>query len=136
MTLWSPITPPPRNDAKPMSPRLARAGDAVAAARGMGLEVDAAPLGRRLAEHQRRAGGRVDLHAVVHLDDFDVVSCRRAPRGGLAHQRRQQVDAEAHIAGAHDRGVTRGGFELCEVVFAEARRADDMDDARLGGERR
>ena len=50
-----------------------RAGDAVAAALGGVREVDPPPRRRRLAEHQRGARGRVDLGAVVHLDDLDVV---------------------------------------------------------------
>ena len=50
--------------------------------------------------------------------------------------RGEQVDAEAHVAGAHDDGVARGGLEPGEIVVAHAGRADDMDDARLRRQRR
>ena len=46
------------------------------------VEAGAAALGDGLAEHQRRAGGRVDLAVVVHLDDLDVPA-RPEHRGGL-----------------------------------------------------
>ena len=51
---------------------LARAGLAVAAARRMLREIDAAALRRRAAKHQRGAGRRVDLLVVMHLENLDV----------------------------------------------------------------
>ena len=80
-----------------MSPRL-RSPVWPSRTRTLGLvELDAAALGRRLAEHQRSARRRVDLVAVVHLEDLDVeVGIERL--GDLARHRRQQVDAEAHVA--------------------------------------
>ena len=51
-------------------------------------EIDAAPFRRRLAEEERRAGRRVDLVAVVHLEDLDVeIGVERLRR--LAHERRR-----------------------------------------------
>ena len=68
--------------------------------------------------------------AVVHLQDLDVEfraeRCAR-PLG----EKREQVDAKAHIAGLDDGGMTGGGLDLGLVGGGEARRADDMDDARL-----
>ena len=51
----------------------------------------------------------------------------------LLDQHRQQVDAEAHIAGLDDGGMARGGRDLRVVVGRAAGGADDMDDARLRG---
>ena len=45
---------------------------------GMVAQGDAAPLRGRFAEQQRGARRRVDLHAVVHFDDFDVEVLPRA----------------------------------------------------------
>ena len=97
-----------------------RAGDAVAAALGGVGEVDPPPRRRRLAEHQRGARGRVDLAAVVHLDDLDVVvgpEHRRHPPG----QHRQQVHADAHVARPHDHRVPRRRRQPLEVRRARAR---------------
>src|SRR5262249_30063103 len=47
-------------------------GLAVAAARRVLRQIDAAPLRRRTAEHQRRARWCIDLALVVHLEDLDV----------------------------------------------------------------
>ena len=74
-------------------------------------EVDAAALGRRLAEEERRAGRRVDLATMVHLDDLDVeIGVERLRR--LADENGEEIDAEAHIAGLDDDGVTRRGGDL------------------------
>ena len=71
--------------------------------------------------------------AVVHLQNLDV---EFGPKrlGHLLGEARQQIHAEAHIAGLDDGGVTRGGRDLGLVVWREAGRADDMDDAGLSGE--
>ena len=82
--------------------RLARAGDAVAAAFRMRGEIDAAAGGGGATEHKRSAGRRVDLFVVMHLENFDVVIVIERLRHAL-DQRRQEIDAETHIAGFHDR---------------------------------
>ena len=110
------------------------AGHPVAAPRGVGFQRDAATGGGRLAQHQGGARGRVDLHPMVHLDDFNVEFI--AERGGGAtRERRQEVDAEAHIAGADDRRMPGGGVDPVEIILAEPGRPDHMGDARLGRER-
>ena len=48
-------------------------------------------------------------------------------------QRRQQIDAEAHIAGLHDRRVTCRAAITASIVGRQAGGADDMSDARLRG---
>ena len=57
-------------------------------------------------------------------------------RGYLAHEAREQVDAERHVAGLDDARMARGRFELGEIGLLQAGGADHVDDARLGGERR
>ncbi len=114
--------------------RLARAGMAVARAHGMFGEIDGAPARGGFAEQQRRARGRIDLHAVMHFENLDVpIGPERS--GGLLHEHGENVDAEAHVARAHDRRMARGGGDLREIVGGKPRRADDMRDARLRRER-
>ena len=97
--------------------RLARAGLAVAAARRMRREIDAAAFRRRAAEHQRGAGRRVDLLVVMHLEDFDVEAVVER-LGHALGQRREQIDAEAHVAGLHDHGAL-GGLRDLRLFVAE-----------------
>ena len=111
ITLCSPTTLPPRSVAKPMSPRLRGPGDAVASLDGALREIDRAPFGGGGPEHQRGAGRRIDLVAVVHLDDLDVeVLIQRL--GDASRQRHEQVDAEAHVAGLDDGSVARRRGDL------------------------
>src|SRR5207302_5505092 len=63
--------------------RPAGAGDAVAAARRMILERDAAAGRYGLAEHQGGAGWRVDLGLVVHLQNFDIKAFVKRLRDAL-----------------------------------------------------
>ena len=133
MILCSPTTEPPRRLANPILPR-ARAGDAVASAFGVLFKADAAALRRRLTEQQCRAGGRVDLVAMMHLDDFDIPAIVERLRR-LPDKRRQQIDAEAHIAGLDDGGVAGRACNLLFVFGCEAGRADHMNDPRLRGKR-
>jgi hypothetical protein len=53
----------------------------------------------------------------------------------LAHQHRQQIDAEAHVAGLDDAGMARGGMQLSvsSSLGVHAGGADDVDNAGLGG---
>jgi ribosome-binding factor A len=108
-------------------------GHPVAPAFGEIGEIGAAPPCRRLAEHQGRARGRVDLHPVMHLDDLDIV-VDAEESGRSRHQRREQVHPEAHVAGFHDRRVAGGGGEALAMLSPEPGRADDEDEAGLGGE--
>ena len=111
---------------------LARAGLAIAAARRMRREIDAAAFRRRAAEHQRGAGRRVDLLVVMHLEDLDVEAVIERLRHALG-QRRQQIDAEAHVAGLHDHGALGGFPDLRLFVGRMPGGADDMHLA--GGQR-
>src|SRR5688572_28959069 len=80
--------------------RLARAGVAIAAAFRMRREVDVAPGGRGPAEEKRRARGGIDLLVVVHFDDLDVPVGQGVCR--LAHEVREEINAERKIAGLDD----------------------------------
>ncbi len=96
------------------------------------FEVPAATLRCGLAQQESRAGRRIDLHAMMHFGDFNIeLGAERA--GGLFDESGEEIDPEAHIAGTDDDGMAGRGFELCEVFRGESRRADDMDDAGLGG---
>ncbi len=122
MTWWSPATDPPRSEAKPIWPGP-RARDAVAAALARRFEVDAAPLGRRRAEQQRGARRRVDLVAMVHLDDLDVPILAE-PRRRVADQVGEQVDAERHVRRLKHRDRLGGRVDRHEMLGAEPGRAD------------
>ncbi len=52
-----------------------------------------------------------------------------------SRQSREQIDAEAHIAGLDDHRRLRRVLDLRLIVGGEARGADDVDLLRLGGER-
>ena len=114
--------------------RLARSCVPVPHTLRMLRQLDAAPLRRRLAEQQRRARGRIHLQAVVHLDDFDVVFLAQRRRHFL-HEASQKIDAERHVARAHDDCVARRCVDLAQIVRAKACSADDMHSARLRRQR-
>ncbi len=125
------MTPPPRSVAKPIVPFLARAGDAVADLDGLVLQLDAPALCSLAAEQIGGAGGGIDLVLVVHFQHFDIPAGRVQRLRRLTNQNAEQVHAEAHVAGLDDAGMAGGGGDLLLVLFRQARRADDMDDARL-----
>ena len=107
-----------------------RPGEPVARPHRRVGEVDPPSRRRRLAQHQRGARGRVDLVAVVHLDDLDVV-IQPQRRGDLPGQDRQQVEPEAHVARPHDRRVARGRGQHLQVAALQPRRAHHMRQPRL-----
>ena len=108
--------------------RAPRAGDAVAAAHRVRREIDAAAGGGGAAEHQRGAGRRIDLLVVMHLENFDVVILIERLRHAL-DQRRQQIDAEAHIAGLDDDGALGRFGDHGLLLGGVAGGADDMNNA-------
>ena len=107
---------------------------AVPAAHRALLQGDVTALSRGLAEQERCSGWRVHLHAMVHLEDFDVEILSQGGRR-LADEPGEQIHAERHVAGLNDARMARGGLDLGEIRFPETGGADHMDDARLGGER-
>ena len=60
---------------------------------GYVLQGHASALGGRGAQHQGRAGGRVDLAAVMRLEDLDVERVRAELAGGLLDEAHHQVEA-------------------------------------------
>ncbi len=111
--------------------RRARAGMAVADPDAVFGQLDAAARRGRLAEQQRGARRRVDLVAMVHLQDLDVEIGRVERARRLLHQHGEQVDAEAHIARLDDRRVAGGRGDAGVVRGRAARGADHMHDPRL-----
>ena len=79
---------------------------------------DAAAARGGLAEQQRGAGGRIDLVAVVHLEDLDVEILGLERLRRLLDQDGEQVDAEAHIAGFDDGRMAGGGGDLARRPLA------------------
>jgi hypothetical protein len=107
---------------------------AVAAAHGALGKRNVAAARRAFAEQKRSAGGRIDFHLVMHLQNFDV-PVRPKRRGGALDQRGKQVHPETHIAGADDHRVTCGGVDLFQIGWRQSRRANNVNDARLRRER-
>jgi hypothetical protein len=118
-----------RREADPA--RAARAGDAVAAPLAHVVEGDAAAFRRRGAEQQGGAGRRVDLVAMVHLDDLDVPILAE-PRRRLAHEEGEQVYAERHVGALKHRHLARGAVERVVMGLVEAGGADQ--DRLAGGD--
>ena len=70
---------------------------------------------------------------MVHFQHLDVEIFRSERLGRLLDEHREQIDAEAHIAGFDDRRVAGGCGDLCIVLGGAAGGADDMHDPRLRG---
>ncbi len=73
------------------------------------FEFDATSFRRRFAEEKRGAGWRIDLHAVMHFDDLDVIFGPERP-GDPLDESGKEIDPKAHVARAHDDGMARGGL--------------------------
>ena len=79
--------------------------------------------GDDLAQLQRRAGRRVDLVAVVRLDDLDVVAVAEDAGRDLG-QLVGRVDADGEVRRHHDRDALRRLGDAALVLFGEAGGAD------------
>ena len=55
--------------------------------------------------------------------------------GDAPVKKREQVDAETHITGLDDGGMTGGGLDLGLIGVGQTGRADHVNDARLRRER-
>mmetsp|Transcript_6334 Transcript_6334/g.25725 ORF Transcript_6334/g.25725 Transcript_6334/m.25725 type:complete len:413 (-) Transcript_6334:1763-3001(-) len=113
--------------------RVARAGDALAAVDGAGLQVTAQRIGDDLAHLQRGAAGRVDFVAVMGLDDLDVEAFVHRPCREV-EQLEHDVDADAHIGREDDGGALGQPGDLGLLLGLEAGRADHRLDAQLGAD--
>ena len=80
--------------------------NAIAPALAMIGQHDAATARCGLSQQQRRAGRRIDLVAVMHLDNFDVPVLTQARRR-LFHKRREQVDAKRGVASLEHGDIRR-----------------------------
>jgi hypothetical protein len=103
--------------------------------RADGLRGDATPFGGGFSQEQCGARRRIDLHAVVHLDDLDIPPLIQAARD-LAHEAGEKVHAERHVAGLDDPRPVGCGSQSCEVVLRQAGGADHVNNAGVGGARR
>jgi hypothetical protein len=98
------------------------------------LSVTAQRRGDDLAHLQRGARGRIDLVAVVRLDDLDVVAGGQR-LGGHLQQLERDVHAHAHVGRHHD-GHVAGGLRRSGLLrFGEAGGADDGLYAQLAAHR-
>lgn len=93
-------------------------------------QIDPPPFGGSLAQHQRRAGRRIDLLIVVIFDYLNVI-IRIQGGGDLAGQNVQQIDPEAHVARPHDNRVPCSSPDPCQIVFGQTRGANHMHRPRL-----
>ena len=71
----------------------------------------------------------------MHFEDLDVELLAQRP-GHLLDQRRQHVDAHAHVAGLDDGGPLGGLGDELVVLAAEPGGADDVNQRFLRGELR
>ena len=62
------------------------------------------------AQRDRGAGGRIDLLAVVHLDDLGIVLLGRQGGGHALGQRQEQVHPGGEIGGVDDRRCARAAL--------------------------
>jgi putative peptidoglycan lipid II flippase len=107
-------------------------GVAIAHALAAAIEIDAAAPRGGAAQGQRRARGRIDLVAVMHLQHFDVVGFIEAARR-LLDQRLQQGHGRAHIRCPDDRRPARSCLDRLRLLSIETGGADDE---RLAAPRR
>ena len=125
---------PAANGVKADIAALACAGNTVTAPVGHIGQIDPAPFGGGLTQHQRRARGRIDLVVVVAFDDLDIeILVQRS--GDLFGQLHQQVDPKAHVARPHDHRVTRGRLQPGDLLIAHAGGANHMHTTRLRRQR-
>ncbi len=114
---------------------LTRTGVSIARAHRPLIETDATTIGGGAAKQQRGAGRRIDFLVVMHFKDFNIEILIQRFCHAL-HQRRQQIDAEAHVAGLDDYRTLGGFRDRRFIVSRKPRGADNVDDAGLGRELR
>ncbi len=111
---------------------LARTNLAITGAAGDPAQRHVTPPRRGLTQSERRAGGRIDLVAVMHFKDFDIPFGIENPRHFL-HHLLQQVDAEAHIGGQHDRRPLGQPTDRRQLIGIQPSGTDDMGTAKFCG---
>ena len=109
---------------EPDGSQLALAGHAFARVdRAVAERATGASRGR-LAQRDRRAGWRVDLVPMMHLDDLDVVAGPQPLRGRF-DEREEHVDAHAHVGRIDDRDALRDRGEAIPLRVGEPGGSDD-----------
>src|SRR5690606_30763004 len=100
-----------------------RAGFAVASPVGDVGQIFAPGVGDRFAHGQRRSRGRVDLVAMVGLEDFDVVTAIEQT-GRHFKQLERDVHADTHVRCEHDGSFLGRGLDGLLAGFIETGGAD------------
>ena len=91
---------------------------------------NAARFGSGFAQELCRPRRRIDFHAVVHFEHFDIPLRCGKPARRLAHEMGQQRDAQREIPGLEHRHSLRRFGQQHEMRLAETGRADKDRDAR------
>ena len=111
----------------------ARASQAIASARRTRLERDLASARSGFAQHQRRARGRIDLGAVMHLENLDIKTFVER-LGHSLHHRCEQIDSQTHVARLDHDGARGDALDYSIVGRRQPGGADDMNEAAFGGD--
>src|SRR3954447_20049861 len=96
------------------------------------LECRASPFGGRLPQEQCGARGRVDLIAVMHLQDLDI-PIGSEPRRRLLDKLTEEVDAERRIRRMDDCNLASSLLDLRAVLGLEPGGADEDGNPRGDG---
>ena len=123
------------NGSEPDIADPASTGDAISAPVCDIIERHPPPLGGGLAQHEGRAGGCVDLVAVMRLDHFDV-EIRIQRSGDASGQANQKIDAKAHIACSNNHRVAGCSCNFLQILRLEAGGANNMHGPGLRSEGR
>ena len=123
-TVWSPTTSPPRSATMPISSSVRLPTMPSRARRLLRVEVAAEAGGDGAAERQRGAARRVDLHAVVDLDDLGIEAVAER-RGGGSTSLSSTLTPTLMLAAMTQRVRGASAIELALLVGRVAGRADD-----------
>ena len=113
--------------------RITFAGHALSTVNGAFFKVTPERSGHHLAHAQCRAGRCVDLHAMVGLDDLDVVALIHDACSHI-EQLEYHIDADRHVRGEDNRNIPgcRGDGRL--AIGFETGRANDHADTGLAAQ--
>jgi hypothetical protein len=99
------------------------------------IEIDISALRRGTPQHQRGAGRRINLPAVMHLQDLDVELLIERLRDAL-DQSGKQIHSHAHVAGLDDDCAFPRFLDQTLALTEKPRRSDNMYHSTPGRELR
>src|SRR5205814_5618592 len=99
-------------------------GNAVAARASLLSEASPLSISYSLTQGQRASAGRIDLDAVVDLDDLRVEPVLENP-GHVGHHFQEHVDANAHVRRDQSTGFRGNLFRLGALLGGKTGRAND-----------